>query len=397
MPAPAPTTGIDRQLTGSDFNSFVAFQTAYNALNSPLVFRPLRKASGGIKYAPTYVQSPERPADREGVPQVQDVATLDATISSGVSMQSFELFRASVCGAAEVEFTNTAATYSATATGFTGASGWANNLAIGDWFFAEGFANPLLNVPYRVVSKTTTDVVTYPAPAVTVAAGATVTMKSFKTLTGDMPTLLIMQDRAPSDVAVGGVDYKTVFNGFINTANLTVPETGPLTYETTIQFEKRVDGSLIVAGQSDGAAFTDDVLSAVQNVEQFIVNDLYATCSVKSISFEYNNNNQVDQAAGCTQRIGLGQISLGGSIVARSPKSNPFVFRNYYEQGTNVIGTGVILNFGSGKKAVIIMDRVKITEHEQSTEANVVASSSCTYSAEKGQYGKTLRIFRNFS
>lgn len=397
MPAPTPTTGIDRQLTGSDFNSFVAFQTAYNAVNSPLVLRPLRKASGGIKYAPTYVQSPERPADREGVPQVQDVATLDATISSGVSIQSFELFRASVCGASEVEFTNTANTYAATATGFTGTSGWANNLAVGDWFFAEGFTNPLNNVAYRVVSKTATDVTTYPAPAATQAAGASITMKSFKTVTGDTPTLLIMQDRAPDDTAAGGVSYKTAYNGFINTANMTIPETGPLTYETTVQFEKIIAGNAIVAGQSDSAAYTDDALSAVQNIEQFIVNDVFATCSVKSMSFEYNNNNQIDQAAGCTQRIGLGQISLSGSIVGRSPKSNPFVFRNYYEQGTNVLGTGVVLNFGSGKKAVIIMDRVKITEHEQSTEANVVASSSCTYNAEKGQYGKTLRIFRNFS
>lgn len=397
MPAPTPTTGIDRQLTGSDFNSFVAFQTAYNAINSPLVLRPLRKASGGIKYAPTYVQSPERPADREGVPQVQDVATLDATISSGVSIQSFELFRASVCGAAEVEFTATATTFAATATGFTGTSGWNNNLAVGDWFFPEGFTNPLNNVPYRVVSKTATEVVTYPAPAAVQAAGPSITIKSFKTVTGDVPTLLIMQDRAPNDTAAGGIDYKTAFNGFINTANMTIPETGPLTYETTIQFERIVAGNAIVAGQSDGAAFTDDALSSVQNIEQFIVNDIYATCSIKSMSFEYNNNNQVDQAAGCTQRIGLGQISLGGSIVARSPKSNPFVFRNYYEQGTNVLGTGVVLNFGSGRKAVIIMDRVKITEHEQSTEANVIASSSCTYSAEKGQYGKTLRIFRNFS
>ena len=397
MPAPAPTTGIDRQLTGSDFNSFVAFQTAYGAVNTPLVLRPLRKASGSVKYAPTYVQSPERPADREGVAQVQDVATLDATISSGVSIQSFELFRASVCGAAEVEFTNTATTYAATATGFSGTSGWNTNLAVGDWFFAEGFTNPLLNVPYRVVSKTATDVVTYPTPVATAVAGPSVTMKSFKTLTGDTPTLLIMQDRAPDDTAAGGIDYKTVFNGFINTANMTIPETGPLTYETTVQFEKRVAGNAIVAGQSDGAAYADDALSAVQNIEQFIVNDTYATCSVKSMSFQYNNNNLVDQAAGCTQRIGLGQISLSGSIVARSPKSNPFVFRNYYENGTNILGTGVVLNFGSGKKAVIIMDRVKITEHEQSTEANVVASSSCTYNAEKGQYGKTLRIFRNFS
>jgi hypothetical protein len=222
-------------------------------------------------------------------------------------------------------------------------------------------------------------------------------MTSFKTTTGNEPTLIIMQDRAPDDTAVGGMRYRTVYNGFTNTATLSIPETGPLTYESTIQFERKVDGNALIVGQSDAAPTADDALSSVQNIAEFIVNDTFATCSVKSMTLEYNNNNQVDQAAGCTQRLGLGQISLTGSLVARSPKSNPFRFRDFFENGTNVLGTGVVLDFGDGKKAVIIMDRIKITEHEQSTEANTVASSSCSFNAEKGQYGKTMRIFRNFS
>lgn len=397
MSSPAPTTGIDRQLTGSDFNSFFAYQTAYNTLNSPLTLIPLRKGSGGIRIAPTYVESPERPADREGVAQVQDVETVEGQFSSGISIQSFEHFRSALCGATEAETTETGTDFAATATGFEGTSGWTADLAVGDWFFAEGFTNAALNSAYRVVSKTSTAVVTYPVPAATEVAGASVTMKSFKTTTGNQPTLVIMQDRAPDDTAVGGMRYRTVYNGFTNTATMTIPETGPLTYESTIQFERKVDGSALVVGQTDAAPTTDDALSSVQNIEEFIVNDEFATCLVKSMTFEYNNNNQVDQAAGCTQRLGLGQISLTGSLVARSPKSNPFRFRDYFENGTNVLGTGVVLNFGGGKKAVIIMDRVKITEHEQSTEANVIASSSCSFNAEKGQYGKTMRIFRNFS
>lgn len=397
MTAALPTTGLDRQLTGSDFNSFISYQTAYNALNSPLVLTPLRKGSGGIKVAPTYTESPERPADREGVAQVQDLKTIEASISSGVSIQSFELLRATICGAAEVETAEAGIDFAATATGFEGASGWTADLAAGDWFFAEGFANAALNTAYRVVSKTSTAVVTYPAPAATEAAGAAVTMKSFKTTTGDTPTLITMQDRAPDDTAAGGIDYKTAYNGFINTAEFVIPETGALTYSSTVQFEKVVDGNAIIAGQSDAAATSDDALTAVQNIAAFIVNDVFATCSVKSMTLSYTNNNQSDAAAGCGQRFGLGQIGLTGSIVARSPKSNPFVFRDYYEQGTNVLGTGVVLDFGGGKKAVIIMDRVKITEHDQSTEASVIASSNCSFNAEKGQYGKTLRIFRNFS
>ena len=397
MTAALPTTGLDRQLTGSDFNSFISYQTAYNALNSPLVLTPLRKASGGIKVALGYTESPERPANREGIAQVPGAKTIEATISSGVSIQSFELLRATICGAAEVETAEAGIDFAATATGFEGASGWTADLAAGDWFFAEDFANAALNTAYRVVSKTSTAVVTYPAPAATEAAGAAVTMKSFKTTTGDTPTLITMQDRAPDDTAAGGIDYKTAYNGFINTAEFVIPETGALTYSSTAQFEKLVEGNAIIAGQSDAPATSDDALTAVQNISAFIVNDIFATCSVKSMTLSYTNNNQADEAAACGRRFGLGQIGLTGSIVARSPKSNPFVFRNYYEQGTNVLGTGVVLDFGGGKKAVIIMDRVKITEHDQSTEASVIASSNCSFNAEEGQYGKTLRIFRNFS
>lgn len=392
-----PTTGIDRQLTGSDFKTHFAYQTAYGVLNNPLELIPLRKSEGAIKVAPTYTQSPERPADREAVSQVQDTETIEASISSGVSLQSFQHFISALCGVQEVQTTITESTIGITGTGFSGDAGDFDSLAIGDWFFLESATNPLNNVPYLITAKTSTSLTTYPAPAATQVAGSPLTLKSFKTSTGETPTLLIMQDSCVDDSAVGGIRYRTVFNGFTNTATLTIGETGPLTYQSTVQFERRVDGNEAIAGQSYLPEPQDDVLSAVQNIKQFILNNTYATCKIKSMSFEFNNNNQTDQAAGCTQRMGLGQISLSGSIVARSPKSNPFQFRDIYENGSNIVGAGVILDFGGGKMAAIIMDKIKLTEHDQPTTSNTIASSSCTYNAEKGQYGKTLRIFRNFN
>lgn len=392
-----PTTGIDRQLTGSDFKTHFAYQTAYGALNNPLQLIPLRKSEGAIKVAPTYTQSPERPADREAVSQVQDTETIEASISSGVSLQSFQHFISALCGVQEVATTITKTTIAITPTGFSGTAADFDPLVVGDWFFLESATNPLNNAPYLITAKTATTLTTYPAPVAAQASGSALTLKSFKTATGETPTLLIMQDSCVDDSAVGGVRYRTVFNGFTNTATLTIGETGPLTYQSTVQFERRVDGNAAVAGQSYLPEPQDDVLSAVQNIKQFILNNTYATCKIKSMSFEFNNNNQTDQAAGCTQRMGLGQISLSGSIVARSPKSNPFQFRDIYENGSNIVGAGVILDFGGGKMAAIIMDRIKLTEHDQPTTSNTIASSSCTYNAEKGQYGKTLRIFRNFN
>lgn len=390
------TTGIDRQLTGSDFKTHFAYQVAYGQLNDPLQLIPMRKSEGGIKVAPTYTQSPERPADREAISQVQDTETIEASISSGVSLQSFQHFISALCGVQEVQVTITESSIGITGTGFSGSAGDFDGLDVGDWFFLESATNPLNNVAYLVSGKTSTTLTTYPAPAAIQASGSPLTLKSFKTSTGETPTLLIMQDSCVDDSALGGVRYRTAFNGFTNTATLTIGETGALTYQSTVQFERRVEGNAAIPGQSYLPEPQDDVLSSVQNIKQFILNNTFATCKIKSMSFEFNNNNQTDQAAGCTQRMGLGQISLSGSIVARSPKSQPFQFRDFYENGSNILGTGVILDFGDGKSAVIIMDRIKLTEHDQPTTSNTIASSSCTYNAEKGQYGKTLRIFRNF-
>lgn len=396
--SPAPTTGIDRELTGSDFKSAFAFQTAYNALNNPLALIPLRKGEGGIKIAPTYAESPERPADREAVTQTQDQITYDGTVSSGVSLQSFEFFRSALCGAAETEFLLTSSLIEFTATGLIGDTGEFAGLSVGDYFFVSGSSEAANNVMFLVTAKADDEnITTYPAPTVA-ATGDAITIKSNKTTTGENPTLVIMQDRAVDDsLGASASRHTTVYNGFINTATLTVPETGALTYEMAIQFERLVAGTSAVAGQTLAADTLDDPLSSVQNIENFILNGEYATCLIQSMSFEYSNNNLSSDAAGCSKRFGLGQITLSGSVKARSPKSNPFRFRNFYENGTNILGMGVTLNFGDGKYAVIIMDKCKITEHDQPTAAGSISSSECTYTAEKGQYGKTLRIFRNFS
>ena len=84
----------------------------------------------------------------------------------------------------------------ATATGFVMPAGHVTALKVGDWFHLSGFANSGLDAVYKVKSiDSTTEISTYVAPVATEAAGASVTLTSFKCASGTTQTVITAQQR----------------------------------------------------------------------------------------------------------------------------------------------------------------------------------------------------------
>jgi hypothetical protein len=401
MAANVGTSTTTRKLQGSDTSVYYALQANEGELNDPLVLTPLRRSEGSNKRTTAYSEGSEAPQSRQAIKQIAESIEATAEISTSVSKQSIANFIAALCGGDETVLTDTDTGYAATGTGFTGANDAFLGYAVGDYVFVEGFANATIDRIYLITAKADDETITtYPTPAATESAGASVTAQVNKSYSGDEPTLLIMQKRITDLSKTDDLDYQTDYDGYIGSFSLGIPETGALTSSMSIGFGSSVSGTDKVTGQSDSAIPADAALSSsksAQNVEDFIINGVTAMCSVKSMEIEYGNNTETDAAAGCTTQYSLGTITCTAAIVVRAPISSPLVWRDYYIAGTDLSSVGVTLNHGGGDKTVLIMDNCKVTEHEQPDAGGTTANASVTCTAQVNDtLSSTFRIYRNW-
>lgn len=392
-----PTTVADRQIVGGDWKFYLSPQTAKGAINASPVFEPVRRTSGRFKKSISYTQSSEVSLDFNASKQVQDTRELMAEISTEATKQSVALLLSAIHGTEQV-ISLTGTTFAATATGFTDSANGFTNLAVGDFIFVTGFANAALNITYRITAKANNGTIsTYPAPAATAAAGASVTIKCSKTYNANTPTYYAGQNRVIDGASVGGINYDTPYDGIINQQTVEVGETGIITSTVSMMFERDSAASTAISGQTDSALATDAPLSAVQNVSNWYLNNLVALCEVKSTSITINNNYQTDQAAGCTPRMSRGQFEVTLEGASRSSIATSTKIRDLYYAGTR-IAYGVEFDHGGGQKTVIHLPQVVITEWDMEDGQNAIGSNTYSASAEKSDtLGYTVAIFRNWA
>jgi len=211
--------------------------------------------------------------------------------------------------------------------------------------------------------------------------GASVTLKSNKYINANNAYYNTFQTRATDLSKTDDIDYHTLYDAVANTFSMEIGETGIITASSEYLAEREVAGTAAISGQSYEAAATDRALSAVQNVEDFYANDLPATCIMKSLSISVANNQQGDDAAGCSKRYTRGAFEVTGSTVVRSMKSNPFIWRDYSWNGSRV-SIGVRLSHGNGDETYITMSQVGVTEAPQDDGNNAIANSQASFTAE---------------
>ncbi len=392
-----PSTVTDRQLVGGDFKVYLSPQTAKGAINANPVFQAFRRTSGRAKKTVNYTQSAEVSLDFNAVRQVQDTSEIAAEVETEATKQTVGLLTSAVHGT-EVVYTQTATTISATATGLSASSGTPfANLNAGDFIFVTGFADSRLNRTYMItVKNSSTAITTSPAPAITTAAGASVTVKSNKTINANTPTYYTGQNRVIDNSAVGGVDYFTPFDGVINSQSVAVGETGILTSTVSMMFERDSVNTAAISGQTDAAELTDAPLSAVQNVANWYFGGASVLCLLKSATININNNYQKDDAAGCVSRYARGQFDVTVEGVSRSTISDSMNIRDLYYAGTRT-AFGVEFDHGGGDKTVIYIPQAVLTAWDMEDGQNVISNDSFSLAAERSaSIGYTIGVFRNW-
>lgn len=387
---------MSHSLAGKQISTHLSKQTVRGAINSNPVFDQLRKTEGAPKKTTTYVQANEVRTDRQAREQIKDSSTYDAELSFDYYEQSIPYLIDAIQG---VEVTNsvTDITIAATATGITdSANGF--TFIVGDYVFSSNFATSSLNRSHRVTAATSGEITLSPAPATTESAGATVTIQTRKTSSGSTIAYYTGQTRTVDETKAGDLDYFTPFDGIMNDTKFEISETGIMNGSSTVKFESPAVGTAIVSGQTDNSLDTSSTISNITGVTKIWIDglDTDPVCTIKSMGFEFSNNLIEDRAAACEgAEYGNGEISLSGALVARNRVEDSLIWRDKYNNGTDV-AIAVEIDHGGGKHTIIEIPNAKITDHTMPDGSNVLANSDMTYTAQVDSRGFSCAVYRDW-
>lgn len=388
-----PSIVNDRLLRGSDFSVGKSSQTTKGAINSNPTFIPMRRTTGKPKRTVGYVQDESVTTDNQGQQNIQDTNEYSMELQSSFSKQSVALLLETIHGT-ETAFTNTGTTYETTATGLVLAAAAYAAISAGDAFFVSGFTDPLNDGLYIIVSKDGSNTVTTTvAPNSVEGAGDTITFTSNKTTNGLTPTYSALQERVSSS---GGTLYHTFYDAVPDTQSIEIGETGIVTTTVNFMIEKKVSGESAISGQTYAAALTDRSVSASQDVTNWYVDGVLATCVQKSMTVEVANGYSGDDASACARQYARGQFAVTGSAAMRALFSDPLQWREYYEDGTRK-ALGVHITHPGGGNTFIYMPQCAITEHDQANGSNDIANHEISFGAEgHPTLGYTIAVFRDW-
>lgn len=385
-----------RLLNGNDQSVHLSKQTVKGAINATPAFDEFRRTEGKSRKNTSYVQSTEVKTNRQARSNVKDAVTFDAELSFEMTEQTIGLLQDAIQGV-EVINSVTASTIAATATGFTD-SGTGFTFVVGDYVFSTNFADATLNRTHRITVATAGEITLSPSPAATESAGASVTIQTRKTVSGSTIAYYTGQTRTVDESKTADIDYFTPFDGQIDTASFEVGETGIVAGSLAIRFEQLTSGTSAISGQTDSSKDASEVLNAVNDIVKLWVDglDTDPVCTVKSMGFDFSNNLQSDTAAGCEgSEFGNGDITLTGSLSARNRIDDSLIWRDRYNDGTNV-ALAIEIDHGGGKHTVIEVPQTVITDHSMPDGSNVVANSDMTYTSEEDSRGVTAVIYRDW-
>jgi hypothetical protein len=392
------TTVNDRSLSGNDISVYMSPQTIKGAINATPAFDQFRRTEGKPKKEITYVQSSEVKTNRQGRIQVQDAATFTGEPAFELNQSTAQYFDAMIHGTKADNSVASVVTIGSDSLGFVSTGSDFASFSVGDWFYAKGFSNPLLNILYKIsVWTDANNIETVNAPAVVEAEGATVSIESMKTSSGSAQTYFTTQTRTVDKSATGDIDYRTFYDAVINTGSFEVGETGIVTGSFALAIEQLLAGAALISGQTDNAIDTSDPVSAIDNISRIYVNGVDSNCGVKSMGLEFNNNYQGDRSAACQgERYAYGDIDVSGALVTRAVISDTFNWRGKFENSTP-ISLAPAFSWDDGRWMVVEIMRAKLTEHSMADGSSVVSSNEMAYSAEEDPItSTTVQIFRNF-
>lgn len=393
------TNVTDRAMRGSDFSVGISVQADKGVIDPNPVFTPYRRTEGKTTKTVNYTEDPTVNNGMQGLEQILESKDLGAELSSSFSKQSVDLIIQAL-HAAEVAIAIAETDISSTATGFDTAAGDFSALAVGDGIWVGGFVDTTINGFYIVSTVSALSINVTIAPAAIEAAGASVTIDTNRAWNADAACYNTIQTRATDKSAVGEVSHHTLYDALLSTLSVEIGEVGIVTNSATFVASQEVPGNAEIAGQAYAASLTDRSVTSVKggdaSVQGFYVNGDSATCIVKSLSFEINNNHEKDESAACDALFVRGQPTFSGSASIRSKISAPFTWRDYSWESTRV-EIGVLVSHGSGDETFVMFRQNVITEATMPDGNGAVSNTDASFVCEKDSDADvTVAVYRNW-
>jgi len=385
-------------LERKDITLHIAPQAVYDAIDTNPVFTEVRKTGGGLVSNPTYVQGNELQTDGQAAKQIQLLRESSMTVEFDMNQQTAGLFENLIHGAQQDNSQAADTGIEATATGFVMPSGHISALSVGDWFQLSGFTNSELDSVYKVESiDSATEITTATAPAATEAAGASVTLTSIKCASGTTQTVITAQQRTFDGSKVGNIDYMTAKNVISDSGTISIGKSGIVTGSFEYNLGNPEASRAAIAGQTDAAKDTSDVVSADNNTRMLFVNGVNSGCLLSSMDVEFANNHEGDGggAGGCPQEYGRGQIGVTGALVAKSFRDDSMVWHDRQQNGTRIALASHVY-WPDGRWMVLEVTRAVVNEH--SFDGDSFVENNMSYTAEGDPTtGATVQIFRSWT
>lgn len=213
------------------------------------------------------------------------------------------------------------ATIASTVSGFTdSANGFITDCAlqVGQYFKASGFANPLLNIIYKVTTLAAGTIGTYPAPAAAVAAGAAVFLKGSTIKNGKTDHSYTIQKTfsdttVPSYINFLGARFSTL------KLDLAVGAIAKLTFGMMGLSGKPTEAQ--IAGLTETARTSTAVMNCVTNVTGIVAHGAGITTKLyfTDLSLTYDNKLRELKAVGT-----LGNIDVRTGTIEAKATLNPY-------------------------------------------------------------------------
>lgn len=270
-------------------------------------FDELRYTGESLNYNISNVTSDEIRADRMTSDLVQVESDAAGDINVEISYDAYDDFLAAamastwgtVLAVSEVDIDAATAddSFNTVAGDFV-----ADGLVVGQWFKVGGFTNADINGFYRAVTVTSAKVTVTPAIAAIEAAGNTITMAGSMIRNGTDEISFSVQKQL-NDITPNSY---FLFNG-VRVGQLQLNfETGSI---LTGVFSLMGLGGAVnttgVAGQTEVAAPTNDVMNAVSNLLQIEFDGVVSTAYFNTLNLSINNNLRAQDAIGSLPHVGI--------------------------------------------------------------------------------------------
>jgi len=275
-------------------------------------FTELRYTGESLNYNISNITSDEIRADRMTADLVQVSGDGSGDVNVELSYDAYDAFiEACLAGTwsaqlavaeSDISATTGTDTFNTVAGDFV-----ADGIVVGKWVEVAGYTDTTINGFYRVVTVTASDITVTPAIPASEAAGNAITMTGSMLRNGTTLRSFSIQkeleDLTPSSFFL--------FNG-VRVGQMSLNfETGSI---LTGAFSMMGLGATVnttgVAGQTEVAAASNEVLNAVSNVLQIEFDGVVSTASFNTLALSINNNLRAQDAIGSLPHIGIAMSRL---------------------------------------------------------------------------------------